>query len=151
MPPERKQRLDDLGFVWDPHNEDWETGFAALKAYKEQHGHCRVPQRHKLVGFNLGSWVGIQRGVKDQMLPERKQRLDDLGFAWDVLTEQWEKGFKALEAYQEQHGHCRVLQSHKFNGYNLGSWVGTQRKAKDQMPPERKQRLDKLGFDWDVR
>ena len=84
MPPERRQRLDDLGFVWDSHNEDWEAGFAALKAYKEQHGHCRVPRRHKFNDFNLGHWISNQRKVKDQMLPERKQRLDDLGFVWDV-------------------------------------------------------------------
>jgi hypothetical protein len=33
----------------------------------------------------------------------------------------------------------------------LGQWVGRQRKAKDQMPPERKQRLDDFGVIWQAR
>ena len=151
MLPERKQRLDDLGFVWDPFSEGWEAGFAALKAYKEQHGHCRVPVTHKLNGFTLGQWVSVQRRAKDQMLPERKQRLDDLGFVWDPFSEGWEAGFAALKAYKEQHGHCRVPVTHKLNGFTLGQWVSVQRRAKDQMLPERKQRLDDLGFVWNAR
>ncbi len=149
MPPERLQRLDDLGFVWDAFTEKWEGGFAALQAYKEQHGHCRVPRGHPFKGVNLGKWVSKQRTAKDQMPPERIQRLDDLGFVWDVYAEQWEEGFAALQAYKEQHGHCRVPRGHPFKGVNLGHWVGTQRARKDQMTPERKQRLDDLGFVWD--
>ncbi|HAY45631.1 MAG TPA: hypothetical protein DCY55_05035, partial [Gammaproteobacteria bacterium] len=74
--------LDDLGFVWDPLSEKWEEGFTAVKAYKEQHGHCRVPKNHKLNDYNLGQWVLMQRKAKDRMSLERKQRLDDLGFVW---------------------------------------------------------------------
>lgn len=35
-------------------------------------------------GFNLGAWVGPQRLAKETMIPEREQRLDDLGLVWDV-------------------------------------------------------------------
>ena len=84
MSPERKQRLDDIGFIWDPFAEAWEEGFNKLLQFKEQEGHCKVPVTYEIAGFNLGNWVGTQRRAKDSMSPERKQRLDDIGFIWDA-------------------------------------------------------------------
>jgi len=43
-----------------------------------------VPVTYEIAGFNLGNWVGTQRRAKDSMSPERKQRLDDIGFIWDA-------------------------------------------------------------------
>ena len=131
--------------------ESWEFWYGLMQVYKEQHGDCRVPKGHKLNGFNLGTWVMHQRRKKDQMSLERRQRLDDLGFVWDIHSQQWEEGFAALEVYKEQYGHCRVHAKHKLNDFNLGQWVSVQRKKVNRMPPERKQRLDNLGFVWDAR
>src|SRR5262249_8834300 len=43
----RKQRLDDIGFEWDPRETDWAEGFRYLTIYKKREGHCRVPATHK--------------------------------------------------------------------------------------------------------
>jgi hypothetical protein len=61
---ERRRRLDELGFVWDPFAADWEKGLLHLKAYKEREGHCRVPLSRKENGFRLGQWVNVQRANK---------------------------------------------------------------------------------------
>ena len=84
MPANRRQRLDDLGLVWDPIYEQWEKGFAELQVFQKEHGHCRVPDKYKINDFNLGNWVSSQRSAKQTMQPERRQRLDDIGFAWDA-------------------------------------------------------------------
>jgi superfamily II DNA or RNA helicase len=147
---ERKARLDALGFDWDPHDTAWEEGFSYLKAYKERKGHCRVPQAHKENGFRLGQWVSVQRQTKDALSAERRQRLDELGFVWDVLTAQWEEGFGYLQVFKRRKGHCRVPQKHKENGYRLGQWVSVQRTDEKHLSAERRQRLDELGFVWDV-
>jgi superfamily II DNA or RNA helicase len=147
--PERKQRLDDIGFVWDPFTEAWEDGFSKLLQFKEANGHCRVPPNYKLGGLNLGNWVSVQRRSQDSMSPERQQRLDDIGFVWDPLTEAWEEGFSKLLQFKEREGHCRVPKKLKLDGFNLGSWVSNQRTAKDSMTAERRQRLDDIGFVWD--
>src|SRR5260370_25199642 len=47
MSQERMQRLDELGFDWDPYETDWEEGFRYLMIYKEREGHCSVPALHK--------------------------------------------------------------------------------------------------------
>jgi hypothetical protein len=110
-----------------------------------------VPRLFKLDGFNLGNWVGTQRSTKDSLSPERRQRLDDIGFVWDALTEAWEEGFSKLLKFKETEGHCRVPTGLKLDGFNLGSWVSIQRSTKDSLSPERRQRLDDIGFVWDAR
>ena len=61
MPAERRQRLDAIGFVWDPLERRWEEGFAALSTFKAREGHCHVPSNHVEGTFRLGQWVGVQR------------------------------------------------------------------------------------------
>ncbi len=68
LTPERLERLDALGFVWDPHTEHWEEGFSKLQQFKEREGHCRVPQGHKEGDLALGSWIGTQRQTKTRLL-----------------------------------------------------------------------------------
>ena len=151
MPPERKQRLDDLGFIWDAIEDAWEEGFKKLLEFKETEGHCRVQNKFKLDGFKLGRWVTVQRSSKDSMSPERKQRLDEIGFIWDAIEDAWEEGFSKLLEFKEAEGHCRVPVSFKLDGFEIGKWLGRQRRAKDSMSPERKQRLDEIGFIWDAK
>ena len=148
---DKKQRLEAIGFVWDPLSAKWESGFGALEAYKKAKDDCLVPLRFKTAdGFALGSWVGTQRQAKDSMSADKKQRLDGLGFVWDPLSALWESGFGALEAYKKAKGDCLVPLGFKTaEGFTLGKWVGTQRQAKDSMSADKKQRLDGLGFVWD--
>ena len=83
------------------------------------------------------------------MPADRKERLDAHGFVWGVLAAQWEKGFKQLQTFGRENGHCRVPAKYvTAEGYRLGQWVSVQRVGKDSMPAERKARLDALGFVW---
>jgi superfamily II DNA or RNA helicase len=151
MPIERRRRLDELGFIWNPFEVNWEEGFNYLKLYKMREGNCRIPNNHKENGYPLGQWVNVQRANKDKMPSDRRQRLDALGFVWNQLEADWEEGFSALKIYKDRVGHCRVPQRYKENGFRLGQWVTVQRANKTKMPSERRQRLEELGFIWDER
>jgi superfamily II DNA or RNA helicase len=146
---ERKRRLNELGFVWEVHDSNWEEGFAALATFKAREGHCRVPFDHVEETSKLGSWVSKQRNIKDTMSAERRQRLNAIGFVWDPIESGWEKCFAALTAFKAREGHCRVPQSHLEGSIKLDMWVGTQRKSQNTLSAERKQRLDAIGFVWD--
>jgi Helicase associated domain len=148
---ERKARLDALGFVWDPRFEQWKEGYQNLKDFVKQNGHCQVPHGYKSAdGFRLGRWVIKTRTKRNEMSAERKARLDALGFVWDPLSESWEESYLHLKNFMEEHGHCQVLRGHKTpDGYPLGDWVNNTRAKRDEMSPERKARLDALGFIWD--
>jgi Helicase associated domain len=146
----RRQRLDELGFDWDPFETDWEQGFRYLTMYKEREGHCRVPISNRENGFPLGRWVANRRSNKDALSEERRERLDKLGFVWDPFETAWKEGFRYLTIYKEREGHCRVPSAHKENGFRLGQWVSGQRGNKDALPVERRQALERLGFVWSV-
>ena len=152
MLPERRTRLDELGFVWDALAAQWEEGFRSLERFCQREGHCRVPKSHREQGYRLGQWVKVQRDHKDTMLPERRGRLDELGFVWDALTAGWEEGFRCLELFRQREGHCRVPYGYcdPVSGYRLGQWVSNQRAAQEKLSHERRQRLDALGFVWDA-
>src|SRR2546422_2394128 len=78
----RVQRLEELGFVWDPFGESWEHMFGRLAGYKQQHGDCFVPRSYR--DKKLVTWVTNQRSVKNRGKLEapRVQRLENLGFVW---------------------------------------------------------------------
>jgi hypothetical protein len=151
MSLERRSRLDGIGFVWGALQSDWEEGFCCLKEYRDREGHCRVSQRHREGGFPLGEWVSRQRQNRIHLLLERRERLEALGFVWDVLEANWESGFRYLKSYKDREGHCRVPRQHTESGFNLGNWVVEQRLQRNKMPLERRERLDRLDFVWDPR
>jgi hypothetical protein len=66
-------------------------------------------------------------------------------------TDRWERGFAALSKFRAREGHCCPSRHHVERGFRLGQWVSVQRYGKDQVPAERKWRLDKIGFVWDWR
>ena len=131
LSPEQCERLDDLGFIWNMLDEKWEQGFSALLKFYKRQGHCVVPISHKEDGYSLGNWVGAQRQNKDELSPERSQRLDDLGFVWDMLEHHFEEGFSSLEKFYQREGHCLVPRGPTKEIKKLARWVQNQReKAK---------------------
>jgi predicted helicase len=63
----------------------WES-LGYLKAYKKEHGDCRVPKTFKTKdGYGLGLWVSNRRRdyKKGALSQERIDALDALGFIWD--------------------------------------------------------------------
>ena len=153
MSPERRRRLDELGFVWDVRDQKWEEGFTHLQTYRKSNNNCRVPQRFKTEdGYRLGSWAQNQRDGRNALSPERRRRLDELGFVRDPLKQQWEEGYGQLVDYKQREGHCQVPQSFRTaDGYRLGIWVSVQRTKKDIMSRERRRRLGELGFVWTAK
>ena len=149
---ERTRRLDELGFVWEVHGATWEENFQALVDFKKAQGHCIVPQNSETEPV-LASWVSVQRGTsrKGLMPPDRKRRLDELGFVWDVYDATWEENFQALVDFKKAQGHCIVPRYWKRSP-GLGEWVSKQRVAyrRGELTKDHVRRLQELHFTWDV-
>ena len=152
---EQIESLDALGFVWDPLGELWQQGVTQLQAYRAEHGDVMVPFSHAAAhGFNLGQWVKTQRKARSngKLSAEQIESLDALGFVWDPLGELWQQGVTQLQAYKAEHGDVLVPQSHEAaDGFQLGQWVSTKRKARSngKLSAEQIESLDALGFVWD--
>ena len=150
LAPEKFIRLDELGFLWNPRSVEWEKAFLHLVNYKKEFGNCWVSVAAQYCDYKLGAWVSRQRSHSRRLTPQQIDRLDELGFIWNVLDFQWETGFNHLIAYKKEFGNCRVTLVGEYNGYKLRSWVGTQRSTKGKLTIEQVSRLDGLGFVWDA-
>jgi DNA-binding CsgD family transcriptional regulator len=84
---DRVRRLDKLGFVWNPSEDQWERMLAALLEYQKVHGNCNVPFDWS-ENPQLGNWVVTQRNYhrKGLLRPERRERLAAIGFRWPNVT-----------------------------------------------------------------
>ena len=129
LAPERVQRLNELGFVWDALAAQWEQGFASLKAYKEKYGDCLMPRGYKLDGYALSRWLSNQRTSQREgkLASDRVKRFDELGFVWHPYTAKWQQGFASLKVYKEKYGDCFVPISYKTDDeFQLGVWVNNK-------------------------
>jgi len=139
---DQRQKLDDLGFDWDPATTRWEQMYERLVAYKEEHGDCLVTTSKNK---NLNHWVQGCRGRRSRLTEDQIARLDEIGFVWDVYTTRWEEMYEQLVAYKTEHGDCLVPQKQG----SLGTWVSSLRTANTRVTEDQRRRLDKIGFDWD--
>jgi hypothetical protein len=144
---ERARRLFEVGFRWEPFDEQWEVMFGELLAYKLKYGHVNIPFDAE---SKLWRWVGTQRQSKKRgkLSAEKVGRLDDIGFAWDLLESQWESKFSELLTYQATHGNINVPRG---DSTGLAAWIGKQRAVKKarKISAERIQRLEEIGFEWE--
>jgi superfamily II DNA or RNA helicase len=145
------ERLDALGFSWDPYAEAFEVQFRRLCEFREREGHCLVPQTYREWG--LGAWVlKLRQRRKDGTLPDDLvARLNGIGFCWEPHSFLWEKMFAELVEYREKHGNCDVPVSGKYEA--LGVWVHHQRRKfrKGTLIKDHVDRLNGLGFRWDTK
>jgi hypothetical protein len=92
MRQDRKERLDELGFVWKyegvvNNDKQWRLQYEKLVDFKGKTGHCIVPARYEQ-DEALRQWISKQRSVdnKNKMRQDRKDLLDTLEFVWGADT-----------------------------------------------------------------
>jgi len=142
----------------------WNERLEELKQFKNQTGHCNVPQKYP-DNVSLGIWVNKQRmehnllkdGKKSSMTPARLEALEAVGFIWakrkGMTT--WNGKYDELLQYKRDHGDCLVPTKYSKNPA-LGRWVSTQReqyRLKQERKPtkmvhEKMHLLESIGFVW---
>ncbi|KAL7447117.1 hypothetical protein ACHAXM_010554 [Skeletonema potamos] len=174
MSTQRRLALESAGFSVSMFDEPrsrstmkpratWEERFEELKEYKKVNGDCVVPKNYG----PLGSWVRSQRHLRKEqgtvgvsfeggshLSQDRVDRLDKLGFVWDVHQYQWNQTYHELLSYKNEHGDCNVPMS--YGG--LGLWVFNQRAhynsfrrgQSSHMTESRLQMLEAIGFAFDL-
>jgi superfamily II DNA or RNA helicase len=127
----------------------WQRMLERLKAYKMSHGNYEVPKDFH--DTELANWVSTQRASRkrEELLEERKQLLDEIGFTWDRHELSWDKWYQELVLFKKEFGHCNVSQQWAPNP-GLGRWVTRQRQAKKAgtLSMEQINKLQALAFKW---
>ncbi len=87
---QRIAELDALGMVWDPYEEAWQRGLAAVRQYRAEHGDLGIPSGYVTSdGLALGAWIYNRRVEKrkGKLAPSRVAELEALpGWKWDART-----------------------------------------------------------------
>ena len=85
--PDRAQRLEDIGMVWQK-EDPWEVRFALAERYFQEHGNLNVPGNYNVNGMGLGKWVNEQKQAyrgkrKRPLTTEQISRLEAIGMVWN--------------------------------------------------------------------
>ena len=88
-----------------------------------------------------------EMGIKTSMTDEKLQALANMDFEWSVRKEGqdalWNQRFEELQAFKEEHGHCRVPR----NKPKLGLWAKKQRgERRASNSEERTIKLQEIGL-----
>jgi hypothetical protein len=159
LTPERKELLEDIGFVWkvdkaDPNAsmvaKEWDVMLDHLVTFKATNRHCNVPKTFNK--WSLGSWVCTQKveARAGKLEQRRAERLASIGVTWGESNDQrWEENFLKLRQHKERYGINMVPLA---RSKKLCNFVSSQveRWKKGSLLPERKARLDGIGFEWKV-
>jgi hypothetical protein len=163
IPSAIRKRLDGN------HALQWEERFSELLEFKKEHGHTVVPYKSSTASKgNLGYWVNKQRAnfhilqkqqtigdedhllVKRNIFEERIDRLNEIGFVWNVVETNWQEGFdRFLDFICDHKGDAMVPYSYPPDPV-LSKWVVLQRQKyrKETLTDEKIQLLEKHGFIW---
>jgi len=101
LTPDQLKVLEYLHIPLTSRGDDhWNRFYDLLKQYGDRHGHVLVPRLCEVPG--LGDWVTDQRrqykawkqGQSTQLTKERREKLEALGFAWQVRNRpEWDARF----------------------------------------------------------
>jgi superfamily II DNA or RNA helicase len=135
----------------------WEEHYGAAIAYQQTHGDVHIPQGYTTsTGLALGTWLHKQRHLRNRgdLLPDRKERLDELGIAWAPKSEAWERNLAAAQAYFAEHGHLRVPLGHIVSvgadQVELSTFVRRVRIGLIHLDDQRRAALNEIGMVWNV-
>jgi Helicase associated domain len=150
----RIRQLNEIGFLWDVRDVEWQEHFELLLAYNAEHGHLRIPQSYvtPTTGIRLGHWVSTQRqklkpfvdddkegkvkvgkhnAVNRPTEQERKriESLNAIGFLWDIPDAEWLENFERVLTWYVEHGHLAIPWRYVTpTGLKLAMWLYDQRR-----------------------
>ncbi len=144
-------------------DQSWNEMYEVAKQYYISHGDLDVPSAFVTPeGKRLGPWLNRQRRVREGKVSgtldeERIRKLDAISMSWtDLAEERWNRNFRALCDYYDQHGDLDIPQDYVTpDGLNLGQFVKNMRFHKDTkyrkcLTPSRVIMLTEMGMIWDV-
>jgi superfamily II DNA or RNA helicase len=142
------QALEELGFSWNPYDEDYEKGLRTLKKWVLVHGNGDIPRPTMYEGFPLGRWVEKRRSHSNQgSEASRKQELTDAGMIWDVYAFRLEQNMSLLCEWLLTNDLADLKRDVKVQGVRIGDWLGKlrQQHAHGQLDVKTQRRLEAIG------
>lgn len=154
LPDGRRHLLEELGIVWKVRLSQWETSLSYARRYAAENGHLVPDMSQQYAGFPIGRWLRNLRVRADNgdIPADRVAQLAQIDPNWNPpWRTSWQRAYYQLRAFVAAHGHADVPAAHRTaEGTELGAWLATQRKERNQLTPEQVRLLEDLGVRWRV-
>ncbi len=149
----QKQKLDSVGFVWDARTFNFDTFFKELIKFKNTHHHLKIHQNYVTGnGYKLGKKVNSIRTCVIKLSKTQKQKLDEIGFIWDVREYNFNLFYNELIKFKDRFHHLKVPKDYVSDeGYKLGIKVNCIRLGLIKVTEIQKESLNDIGFVWAIR
>lgn len=152
------KKLEKIGMMWNPYDEEWMRNYYLAKKYYENNGNLLVPLRYSTEsGEHLGSWVSRQRKRKNgkdrELTPNEITLLNSIGMVWNPKEIHFEECYLEATDYFSKVGDLEIEVSYiSTSGLKLGQWIANLRSAykKGDLPKEKIKRLEDIGMLWTV-
>ena len=132
----------------------WNAMYDLLLEYMSEYGHCNVSKNNDCLKDKykgLGNWVSYNRYkyLNDTLDKNSIDKLNNIGFVWNVLDAVWFEKYNELVYYKEKHGHCNVSVNCEEDKPLL-LWMYRQAHLKriNKLSKDRVKLLDDIGFIW---
>lgn len=144
---EQIERLNKIKMIWDAHEYNWNFMYDLSTKYYNYYGDLDVPINFKTKdginydedGYSLYGWIISQRAYKieNKLSKSRIKKLDKLKMKWNAFEDNWMIMYNLCVANFNYYGKLNIPARFKTkdgitydeNGYNLGAWLSTQKKA----------------------
>jgi len=152
---DRIKRLTDIGMKWSLDN--WKSRFNLVKQYYEEHGNINISQKEVIQGVWLGKWIVSQKKAMEEgkLTNEQIEMLKTLPMEEVGRKDNlWWSMYEEARKYYLKFGHLNVPMNYlTSSGKKLSDWIIRQRRnyKLGKMPLEHKERLDDIGFVWDIK
>lgn len=105
----------------------------------------------KSIDSKLSRWCDVQRLNRDSLSEIQIKLLNDIGFKWNVLDEEFEEKIQELLEYKAEYGDLLVPRRYAENP-KLANWVHRIRNPKDKalLSEYKLNKLNEIGFVWSI-
>ncbi len=118
---EREKLLQELDFVWDTKEFEWNQKLEQLKEFYNEFGHFEIKQNDK--GYE-GLYYWLYKIRKDGVTPDKKAKLEEIGYEFiEYKPENWFEMFSKLAKHKEATGNFDFEDSEN----EIAKWLSHQK------------------------
>lgn len=155
LTPYRIRRLNEIGFVWDPLIEKWDTNFEALVEFiKSNNGNFPQAKRNNkwtaIEERRLNKWLNDQRRYKKQNTLEnwKVKKLKKIVKVWDSREDAWDTFYTSFISFVKKNGRLPI--DKRRGETSIYSWVNNQRNKflEGTLAQDKIDQMNKSALPW---
>jgi hypothetical protein len=143
-------KLDEIGFDWNPNETNWQALYNELKDYFDKHGHSNIPVIFS-ENPHLGKFCFKQRQNfrNDILKTDKIKLLEDIEFVWFPQDKSFEDNLKLLFDFYSVNGHFKVPSKKEFR--QLTNWFNAQKRhiRKGTLSEEKLKMFKEIGYEME--